>query len=296
MSTQPTPPDSTAELLAALREQGQVKRDAEVAAARHIVAWAGLNTVHTPADAATITPGVQTVTSGGGQCTSNFVFAGGGELYLGQAAHCGGLGGATATNGCDTGSVPLGTEVTIDGADHPGTLAYVSWLTMAAIGETDADACAYNDFALVRIDPRDHDKVNPSLPVLGGPDGIDTDGTSVGESVYTYGNSGLRGGITQLSPKNGVSLGTSGNGWTHTVYTNTPGVPGDSGSAVLSADGQGLGILVTLAIAPVAGSNGVTDLDRALAYVDNAGLDVALVDGTEDFTGSLLTPVMGLFG
>jgi hypothetical protein len=29
-------------------------------------------------------------------------------------------------------------------------------------GETDANTCAYNDLALVKIDPADHDKVNPS--------------------------------------------------------------------------------------------------------------------------------------
>jgi hypothetical protein len=49
-----------------------------------------------------------------------------------------------------------------------------------------------------------------------------------------YGNSGLRLGITQLSPKSGVSLGTSGGGWTHPAYTVTPGIPGDSGSAFLA--------------------------------------------------------------
>ncbi|QYJ02580.1 HNH endonuclease [Nocardioides panacisoli] len=57
MSTQPTPSDSTAELLVALREQEQAKRDAEIASARHIVAWAGLNTVQESADAATISDG-----------------------------------------------------------------------------------------------------------------------------------------------------------------------------------------------------------------------------------------------
>lgn len=254
-------------------------------------------TAFAPADTATITPGSQTVTAGGGQCTSNFIFEDGADLYIGQAAHCGGLGGATATNGCDTGSVPLGTRVDIEGADFPGSLAYVSWLTMAATGESNADACAYNDFALVKIDPRDHDKVNPSLPVIGSPDGINRDGTAFGESVYTYGNSSLRQGIRQLSPKTGISLGTSGNGWTHSVYTVTPGVPGDSGSAVVDQDGKGLGILVTLAIAPIAGSNGVTDLGRALDYVnDNSGISASLVDGTEDFTGSPLTPLGGLFG
>ncbi len=262
-----------------------------------VAAAPATSTAWAPADAATIHPGVQTVTAGGGQCTSNFIFSDGGDVFIGQAAHCGGLGGSTSTGGCGTGSVPLGTQVDIDGASHPGTLAYVSWLTMDAVDETDADACAYNDFALVRIDPRDHGKVNPSLPVIGSPSGIDRDGTTSGESVYTYGNSGLRAGVRQLSPKTGVSLGTSGNGWTHTVYTSSPGVPGDSGSAVVNEDGVGLGILVTLAIAPLAGSNGVTDLGRAMDYANaNSVLEVQLEDGTEAFAGSLLTPVLGLFG
>lgn len=249
-----------------------------------------------PIDEATITPGVQTVTDGGGQCTSNFIFEdGAGDLFIGQAAHCGSLGGSTATSGCETDSVPLGTSVEIDGADHPGELVYSSWIAMQQAGETDADACAYNDFAIVAIDARDADKVNPSLPDIGGPAGIDRDGTSTGESVFTYGNSSLRAGITQLSPKSGVVVQSGGNGWTHTVYTSTPGVPGDSGSAVLSQDGQGLGILVTLAIAPLAGSNGVTDLGRALDYANASGFDASLVDGTEPFEGDLLlTPLAGI--
>ena len=34
-----------------------------------------------------------------------------GSVYVGYAAHCAGTGGQTDTNGCDTGSVPLGTTV-----------------------------------------------------------------------------------------------------------------------------------------------------------------------------------------
>src|SRR5688500_5566633 len=55
---------------------------------------------------APIRPGVQTIT-GGGQCTANFVFTDGTDVYLGQAAHCSGLGAATATDGCDQAADPL---------------------------------------------------------------------------------------------------------------------------------------------------------------------------------------------
>ena len=176
-----------------------------------------------PAAQATVHPGVMTFTEGG-QCTSNFVFTQGSDVYLGQAAHCSGTGGATETNGCDSGSLPVGTPVEIDGASRPGTMVYNSWLTMQARGETNPDACEYNDFALVRVDPADVGKVNPSVPGFGGPTGVGE--AADGSTVYSYGNSSLRGGVTKLSPKQGTVVATEGNGWSRTVYTVTPGSPG----------------------------------------------------------------------
>src|SRR5438067_55341 len=82
-----------------------------------------------PADTAAVHPGVQTYTQGG-QCTSNFVYSDGTDVYLGQAAHCSSLGSNTDTNGCDTESLPLGTEVVVLGASKPGVLAYNSWIAM----------------------------------------------------------------------------------------------------------------------------------------------------------------------
>ena len=241
-----------------------------------------------PAATAAIHPGVMTFTDGA-QCTSNFVFYdGSNNVYIGQAAHCAGTGGSTETNGCDSGSLPLGTKVEVDGASQLGTLVYSSWLTMQADGETNADACQYNDFALVRLDPADYGKVNPSVPVWGGPVSVGAT-TAMGDEVYSYGNSSLRLGISQLSPKAGYSLGTSAGGWTHNVYTVTPGIPGDSGSAFLSADGAALGTLSTVAIAPFPASNGVGDLGRELAYLQAHGSigGVQLALGTKPFAGGL---------
>jgi hypothetical protein len=264
-----TPSRTRARLLAAASATGLALTAALAAATPATADHAG----------ATIHPGVQTYTAGG-QCTANFVFRDGVDVFVGQSAHCAGTGGSTATNGCTAGSLPLGTPVEVRGATRPGVLAYSSWLTMQARGETDPDTCQYNDFALVRLDPADHGRVSAAVPVLGGPTGIDRDGVGTGESVYSYGNSSLRGGVSQLSPKEGVSLGTNGGGWNHPVYTLTPGVPGDSGSAFLSSDGAALGVLSTLALAPLAGSNGVTDLGRALDYANGpGGMDVELVLG-----------------
>jgi hypothetical protein len=248
-----------------------------------------------PADTAAIHPGVQMYTEGA-QCTANFVYTdGAGNTYVGYAAHCAGTGEATDTNGCDAASLPLGTKVDfVEGGSlvtsgtkvGSGTLAYSSWLTMQQRGETDENACAYNDLALVKVDAADVAKVNPSVPFWGGPVGINTAGTAAGDTVYSFGNSSLRAGVEELSPKQGTSLGTEGEGWSHPVYTVTPGVPGDSGSAFLDAEGKALGTLSTLAIAPLAGSNGVGDLSHELAYAQaNGGIaGLSLVNGTEPFS------------
>jgi hypothetical protein len=240
------------------------------------------------ASSATVHPGVMTYTDGA-QCTANFVFSDATDVYIGQAAHCSGTGGSTETDGCDSGSLPTGTSVDVRGASKPGTLVYNSWLTMQAKGETDPDTCAYNDLALVKLDAADRDKVNPSVPFWGGPNAVGAS-TQLRDKVYSYGNSSLRGGVTTLSPKEGYSLGDDGGGWSHTVYTATPGIPGDSGSAFLSKTGAALGVLSTVAIAPVTGSNGVGDLQRELSYMkaNSAFSGVELALGTEPFrAGSL---------
>lgn len=250
-----------------------------------------------PAASATITPGTQMYTDGA-QCTANFVFSdAAGRTYVGYAAHCAGDGGeATDTDGCQAASLPLGTRVTFNEGGSllspgtevgSGTLAYSSWLTQAALGTTDANTCAYNDFALVEVDADDVAAVNPSVPFWGGPTGIDTDGTAIGDRVYSYGSSSLRAGLTPLSPKTGVSLGddAADGGWSHPLYTATPGIPGDSGSAFLSADGAAVGTLSTLGLAPLPLSNNIGDLSRELAFAQQhagiAGLELVL--GTEDF-------------
>jgi hypothetical protein len=239
-----------------------------------------------PAASAPIHPGVQTVTAGA-QCTANFVYTSGTTVYIGQAAHCSGTGGNTETNGCTSGSLPLGTPVDVGGV-ATGTMVYNSWLSMQSVGETDANTCAYNDLALIQLSPGDAAKVNPSVPFFGGPGAVGG-GTAFGDNVYSYGNSSLRLGLTQLSPKRGVSLGDDGGGWTHSVYTVTPGIPGDSGSGFMNASGQAIGVLSTVELAPLAGSNGVGDLAHELAYLNShTSMNVSLATGTEPFNANRL--------
>jgi hypothetical protein len=249
-----------------------------------------------PAATAKIHPGTMMYTQGA-QCTANFVFTdSAGATYVGYAAHCAGLGEATDTDGCLAESLPLGTRVTFNEGGSlvgegtqvgAGTLAYSSWLTMHGLGTTDANACAYNDLALVKVDAADVAKVNPSIPFWGGPTGIDTDGTATGDRVWTYGNSSLRFGISGLSPHTGISLGddAADGGWSHPLYTVTPGVPGDSGSAFVSTGGLAIGTLSTLGLAPLPASNNIGDLGKELAFAQaHSGIGgLRLVNGTEPF-------------
>jgi hypothetical protein len=253
----------------------------------------GVASAWAPTSTAKVHPGVQTFTAGA-QCTSNFVFQEGSTVFIGQAAHCSGTGGQTETDGCTSGSLPLGTPVEVTGANKPGTLAYNSWLTMQGRGETDADTCAFNDLALVRLDPADVGLVNPSVPGFGGPTGVGTVG-GLGSTVYSYGNSELRGGVTKLSPKQGIMIDNEGGGWSHVVSTLTPGIPGDSGSGFMNESGQAIGVLSTLQIAPLAGTNGVGDLAKELAYERAQGPypSLHLVPGTKPFNADLLGAILG---
>jgi hypothetical protein len=257
-----------------------------------MLALAATASAWAPAASAPIHPGVQTYTAGG-QCTANFVFSDGTNTYIGQAAHCSGTGGNTATNGCSSGSLPTGTQVEVGGASKPGVMVYNSWVTMQQLGETDANTCQYNDLALVKLDPADAANVNPSVPYWGGPTGLGG-ATATGDDVLSYGNSSLRLGVTTLSPKKGKSLGTDSGGWNHSVYTVTPGIPGDSGSGFLDKDGRAFGVLSTVAIAPLPASNGVGDLANELSYLHahTTFTGVQLVNGTESFNGTKL-PVGG---
>src|SRR3954463_812142 len=249
-----------------------------------------------PAGTALIHPGTMLYTDGP-QWPANFVSTdGAGNVSVGYAAHCAGTGSSTDTNGCATDSVPLGPRVdlTNDGnlaregtiVGH-GTLAYSSWITEHQLGTSNANTCAYNDLALVRIDAGDVSKVNPSVPFWGGPTDIDTDGTATGDRVWTYGNSSLRAGLSPLSPQTGIRHGdqAADGGWSHPLYTVSPGIPGDSGSGFMTQGGKAVGVLSTLGLAPLPLSNNIGDLAHEVAFAqEHSGIaGLQLVHGTEAF-------------
>lgn len=256
---------------------------------------AGASSTHTaqpkkitwaPASSASVHPGMQTIT-GANQCTANFVFTSGNDVYLGQAAHCSGTEGSTAVDGCLSASLPLGTPVEDGSGNRIGELAYSSWLTMHQVDEQDPSACAYNDFALVKLDPTAISNTNPSVPTFGGPTGVRDIQFAKFNQVWSYGNSNLRLGVALL-PRRGVILNEVDAGWSHKAYTVTPGIPGDSGSGLLDTKGRASGVLSTIELRPYAGSNNFSDLLHVMDYAAAHGMKVSLVPGDVPFNHGLL--------
>jgi hypothetical protein len=269
---------------------------------------AGSASAWAPEGSASIHPGVMTFTNapsflgGAGQCTANFVYTdASGGVYLGQAAHCSSTGSSTSTNGCKTKSLPLGTPIYagdlvnggVQNGTLIGTLSYNSWIAMQNKKETDANTCAYNDLALIKIAAGQVANVNPTVPFWGGPNGLAPGVSLQGDRVFTYGNSILRGGVSVLSPKTGVSLGDmeATGGWSQALYTVTPGIPGDSGSGYMDANGNALGVLSTVELAPVPASNGVGTLAKEVSYANAAtGLGIQVAPGTTHFSAVPVPP------
>ena len=248
-----------------------------------------------PESTATIKPGVQ-MTTNGAQCTANFVFKdASGHVYVGYAAHCAGLGSSSDTNGCTTKYLPLGTPVQfgtganlLSGGTTVGTgkLAYSSWRTMQRLHVTNANRCAYNDFALVRVDSASVRKVNPTVPKWGGPNAIASTYLNAGNAIYTVGNSGLRTGTA--SAKTGSVIARIAGGIAYEIQTSNPGIPGDSGSGFMDSRGRAAGVLSTinvgLGLTPVSNTMGnlYSELVWAQKYSGIKGL--YLVKGTRAFS------------
>lgn len=251
----------------------------------------GLGGLVPAAEAATaphsrISPGALMVTTVGPAdttaCTAAFVMRNTTTTFVAYAAHCAVPVQAQHRTGCDYETLPLGASVQLHGTDGAlahGRLAYSSWRTMREVGETDTDRCRYNDFALVAVDPTDVDLLDPTVPGTGGPTGLRRDAPPRFERVLS-----LQPYTTRPVLKDGVTLGTRGNGWSHRVDVSPPASLGDSGSGMLDADGRAFGVLATRYLDRLA-SSGVTDLPRALAYAQRHGGvgEVELVPGRLPF-------------
>src|SRR5829696_9140003 len=189
-------------------------------------------------------------------CTANFVFTDGTSKYIGTARHCvGGVGSRVAmqvdtTTVADIGSV---TKLT-PGDGEPG-----------------------QDFALIKIDADVVDKwgVDPAIPVVGGPNGVYSGCGPEGIKYYGHGY-----GVAVSQGKPGFGLATNWNndgfGWTGT------GLPGDSGSGVVTTNGQAAGDLTHLIVnlGEYPGSNMAGMRATAILRFLGTGYSIVNADGS----------------
>ena len=192
-------------------------------------------------------------------CTANFIFGGAGNYHIGTARHC--VGGA-------------GDELVMQ----------VDSITLASVGtvvkHTSGPGDPGNDFALIRLDPGVVAKwgVSPALPVVGGPNGVYT-GCAV-QGVKHFGH-GYGVAVGQGKPSAGVATNWNDDGYGWTGF----GLPGDSGSAVVTATGQAAGNFTHLIVNP--GEYPGSDLagTRATKLIQFAGLPIVNANGSTSGAG-----------
>lgn len=168
---------------------------------------------------AVIQPGANMVEPYG--CTLNFVFEdAGGDLYIGTAGHC---------------VDEEGQQVHVDGiADAIGEVAWRDYWDINDI-----------DIALVDIYDAKEDLVDPSVRYWGGPTGVAAqDETGPGTSVIHYGY-GIGYGASETTRPRAGALVTQDE---KAYCADTPVIYGDSGSPVMTGDGQALGIVARLGV------------------------------------------------
>lgn len=223
-----------------------------------------------PAEAdAKIRPGAVVVVEDAA-CTANFMFRtpDNATLYLGVAAHCFGLDPADA--------VPIGTPATIGGIRGAGEVAYNGW----AHENTDQ-----NDFGLVKILNKASARgfAHPAMIYYGGPTGLaPSENADIGTRVMSYGNSVQRGEDDPENPREGRVILHADD--LLSVVTNYPGIQGDSGSGLLTAEGKGVGVLSTGIVNPLSSTvpdrqvptvNNYVELDTVLAKAQAADPSLA---------------------
>ena len=126
----------------------------------------------------------------------------------------------------------------------------------------------YNDLALVTHRPgRRRPASIRRCPASAGRPASPAAPGGLGSTVYSYGNSSLRGGVTELSPKQGMVVQNRATAGATTSTRSPPASRATPAAGSSTAAAQAFGVLSTVQIAPLAGSNGVGDLPRELAYM-----------------------------
>ncbi len=210
---------------------------------------------------ADIRPGIQVYSALGSQCTANFLFRSPDNrtLYLGVSAHC-----LTDENG----ALPPGSPVTSPRGGATGTrIGEVGW----SAWQHGADL--QTDFALIKLDnsPQVRGGVHPAVMHYGGPTGLAvTADVLPGSKLISYGHSGGRGHNNPDNPREGWL--TRHDEARFGMVFDHPGIPGDSGSGVMTAAGLAIGALSTKTIDPL----GALDQREMPTHNEAVGIDAGL--------------------
>lgn len=211
-------------------------------------------------DCSGVYPGAR-IESGGGQCTLNFLFGGGGERFVGTAGHCILSSSPLATdNGEQVFAEGEGPEVLDSDGNRIGEYAY-------AIQEQP------KDFALIRLD--DNVPASPQVRQFGGPTGVNDEITSdVGSMLFLTGNPLGIGGPLAV----GRTLVAADLSDPDVVTARGLVLPGDSGGPALDDQGRAVGSLLGVTLVGTgAGEILITRLTPQLEQAERAmNLDLTL--------------------
>lgn len=192
-----------------------------------------------------LSPGDQLETDAG-LCTLGFLVADPNGLYFTTAGHC-----------IDVDQVARSPDV---GEFGRGVFHYLE-----PDNDSPQDGSPGDDFGLIRIHEGAYASLNPKMCGWAGPTGIYTD-TPGGGMLRLYGHGLVFGEFQQTRAREATLIENDGDAF----YFVGPGVPGDSGSAVLHEDGRAMGVLTHLQIGGTS-TNGGTHLDRGFRLAADAG-------------------------
>jgi hypothetical protein len=225
-------------------------------------------------------------------CTANFVWSGQGRRYLGAAGHCFLPADLSATHGpgADYDASGVVVQVCVTGCEGNFRSNQITgtWVTLGRVAyarQTLDGEDVGNDFGVVEIPREVRDLVRTTMPVWGGPTGVET--LEVGDYACHYGHGLLVGEVFLTKARLGVGGGSDASSW----EGDFAGAFGDSGSGLVACvnDGVGsfsgtgaVGVLthVGVSVDESTGEHGVvfgTTVARAVEMGREAGLRLALV-------------------
>lgn len=182
-------------------------------------------------------------------CSANFVWTSGGKRYLGAAGHCFVPATLSATHGpaADYDASGVSVEVCVDGclSNFDGNSLTGTWMSLGSVAyarQSTAGVDVGHDFGVVEIPQALWNRIRTTLPVWGGPTGVQT--LELGQLACHYGNGLAFGEVFLTKARVGLGGGSDDISWSGDLAAG----PGDSGSGVVGCTPSGPGLSGTGAV------------------------------------------------